>query len=805
MYIKSYSCKRFAGLSDESIEFDKGLNVILGPNESGKSTIINGIHSTLFKNIRLNRTLNVDKDFIHRYMPKPDGDFIDGNLVLSVEGNSYKVKKEWGVNEVIQLTTPDGNIIKTEDIVKEELSKLLLYGEGTYSNIVFAKQKDLKASLTNIMENSELTSEINSLLRKTMMELDGVSIENLQNKIETQLEIIYKRWDKDKNYPMNNKGINNPYKNGLGEILESYYEKENLKLLMEKANETEEKFENICDEISELQFKLNLLKIRKEELEKIEGDINKRLILDEELKSLNRELEDLVYANKEWPRSNLLLSQHTDSLLEIGKTKKALNMEKENSTKLEKKKDLERKIKNIEDIDVQIDETTKNIKEIPEITKNDIEDITKIQNEILTIDTTMKAGVMMGRLNKSDAEVIWITKDLGEKEKLEINEEFKANGLISIVYEDKFELEIKTGEFDFKELKQQYDQFVIKKKEELKRLEIKTIEEAKLNLERLSTLKIEKTNLKNKKEIILDGLTMEELLEAIKNFEDIQDPRDISEIEKDLKDTSDDELDLSVKKKTIENQIDKWIEKYIDEDNLLDIVIEKRTILKVKEDELDKLAPLPERFGSAKEFQDELIRIKTDFEEGQESTINLREEFHDAKNQLLDTSYEEIHRNYIDAEEGFNRSIKKGENLLKVQKVFNATKENLDKNPMESLVDEFSRVLALITDNRYKTGNIEEDFKIKLENPKGEIPVDLLSAGTHDSVVLALRFALLKHIFQDRKGYVILDDCLVDLDPMRKEQSVALIKDFAEENQVIFTTCDPETAKLLGGSLIELQ
>ena len=84
MYIKSYSCTRFAGLTDKNVEFDRGLNVILGPNESGKSTIINGIHSTLFKDIRLNRTMNIDKDFIHRYMPKPDGDFIDGKLVLSV-------------------------------------------------------------------------------------------------------------------------------------------------------------------------------------------------------------------------------------------------------------------------------------------------------------------------------------------------------------------------------------------------------------------------------------------------------------------------------------------------------------------------------------------------------------------------------------------------------------------------------------------------------------------------------------------------------------------------------------------------
>lgn len=34
MYIKSYESTRFAGLKDISLGFDRGVNVILGPNES---------------------------------------------------------------------------------------------------------------------------------------------------------------------------------------------------------------------------------------------------------------------------------------------------------------------------------------------------------------------------------------------------------------------------------------------------------------------------------------------------------------------------------------------------------------------------------------------------------------------------------------------------------------------------------------------------------------------------------------------------------------------------------------------------
>lgn len=82
--------------------------------------------------------------------------------------------------------------------------------------------------------------------------------------------------------------------------------------------------------------------------------------------------------------------------------------------------------------------------------------------------------------------------------------------------------------------------------------------------------------------------------------------------------------------------------------------------------------------------------------------------------------------------------------------------------------------------------------------------MNLLSAGTYDSVALALRLALLDNILGESKGFLILDDCLVDLDPDRRGKAAELIKNFAERHQVIFTTCSPETAGLLGGNLIRM-
>lgn len=51
---------------------------------------------------------------------------------------------------------------------------------------------------------------------------------------------------------------------------------------------------------------------------------------------------------------------------------------------------------------------------------------------------------------------------------------------------------------------------------------------------------------------------------------------------------------------------------------------------------------------------------------------------------------------------------------------------------------------------------------------------------------------------------VVLDDVLLDMDPGRRRGAAKLLAGFAEENQVIFTTCDPAIAELLGGNRIEL-
>lgn len=806
MYIKSYSCKRFAGIKDKDISFEKGLNVILGPNESGKSTIIDGIHSTLFKSIKLKRNNNPDIIFTSRYMPKPNGDSIDGSIIISIKDEDYILHKEWGIDSKIQLTTPDQELIKNEESIQNALNELLVFGEGTYTNIVFAKQRELKAAIANLVGNSEVTNEINSLLRNTIMELDGVSLDDLQQKIENELINLTKRWDIEKGYPENNRGINNPYKTGFGKILESFYRKEELKLEMDLANRSETKFEEVCSLIKNNDIKISEFKLRKDQLEKIEGDVNSRSLIESELKFIEKELEELSNVNKEWPRSSLLLEQYNkQSQIIIDKNQRFM-MEINNYKLFKEKNELKIKLNKVTEINNKIQEIKSEIKNIPHISKEDIINLTSLEKECLTVETAMSAGVMIGNMTIFNLNGdVYISKDLDEKKLLEKNVEFRANGFVNIEYEDKFQLQIKTGELNFEELKQRYNTLNDEISRLLISLKIKTLEEGKLNKEKIDKLTLEIQAFNSEINIYLGECTLEQLIINIDKIENIPDSRDLADIELDIKNLANEELQLGIDKQTLENKIILWLEKYTDEDNLLDMLLEQRGALKNTNKVLEELAPLPKEFLEVSDFKDTLNEIKVSYESYRELQSSLNLDYYEAQKQLLDNSYEELKVQYENTKIEFNKNLDRGNNLIKIKKVFLETKEDLGKDPMDSLIKEFSRVLSIITNGSYHLGKINENFEISLESKiRGTMDIDLLSAGTYDAVTLALRFSILKHIYGDKNGYVCLDDCLVDLDPVRKIQSVNIIKDFATHNQVIFTTCDPTTATQLGGNIINI-
>jgi len=79
-----------------------------------------------------------------------------------------------------------------------------------------------------------------------------------------------------------------------------------------------------------------------------------------------------------------------------------------------------------------------------------------------------------------------------------------------------------------------------------------------------------------------------------------------------------------------------------------------------------------------------------------------------------------------------------------------------------------------------------------------------LSAGTRDTLALALRLAMASYFLGKSDGFMLLDDPLVDMDPDRQKAAVKALQSFASSCQLVVFTCHPAAAELLGGNLVRL-
>ena len=140
----------------------------------------------MFKATKQDRRSVADKTFYAKFMPLPDGDSIDSRLVLVCAEGEYTISREWGANPSAELLTPKAEKFVSEEKVTQVLDEVLMFGEGTYSNIFFSKQTHFREALEN-NQKPETNSEISTLLRKAIMELDGVSVDELGAKIDEEL------------------------------------------------------------------------------------------------------------------------------------------------------------------------------------------------------------------------------------------------------------------------------------------------------------------------------------------------------------------------------------------------------------------------------------------------------------------------------------------------------------------------------------------------------------------------------------------------------------------------------------------
>lgn len=277
MIIKKARIKAFGGISNKEINFERGINLIYGDNEKGKSTIQNFIRAWLFGfgNARGNKN-NLRK----KYLPF-SGEKMQGELLVEYKGKEYIIQRTFGGTK-----KDDSSVIydgltgeEIKDINKDEPGSYFLgINSNTFIKTLFIPQLGVVVS-----------RDKEEQIMEKVIDVFGCG--------EGEVS-LYKAIEKLKS---NKKELTTPRKNGELDILKNRYSKvveeryeaykiseKNLEKENELINKKEER-KNIREEIKKLELFKQYLK--KSKLQKEYGEITTYLQKSELLKRQEKEIE----------------------------------------------------------------------------------------------------------------------------------------------------------------------------------------------------------------------------------------------------------------------------------------------------------------------------------------------------------------------------------------------------------------------------------------------------------------------------------------------------------------------------------
>ncbi|MDZ4133468.1 MAG: AAA family ATPase, partial [Dethiobacteria bacterium] len=303
MIIQKATLSPFGAAANRSYSFSKGLNVLLGPNEAGKSTLVNAIFAALFIPVDVRKNAEEWTKILQRYLPYPDGDTARVALELILSDDQVMLYScAWGGSREQRLVLDGGNEVNDPAAIRAHLEQALRFSRGTYESVLFARQEEMNQTLARLRGNENANATISGLLRAALFESGGVSLEKLETLMISEYDRLLNNWDVSSDEPRGGRGIGNPHQTKRGAVLLAYYEAEELRRLLRNTRADEEKVTVLGEEIGRFEAELTLLRGRLADYEKLEEDARKRGSLKPGLDSLTTKENQLMTVISEWPK-----------------------------------------------------------------------------------------------------------------------------------------------------------------------------------------------------------------------------------------------------------------------------------------------------------------------------------------------------------------------------------------------------------------------------------------------------------------------------------------------------------------------
>ena len=123
------------------------------------------------------------------------------------------------------------------------------------------------------------------------------------------------------------------------------------------------------------------------------------------------------------------------------------------------------------------------------------------------------------------------------------------------------------------------------------------------------------------------------------------------------------------------------------------------------------------------------------------------------------------------------------------QEYLQGAKERFVSKYMEPIAGGFAKYYGLLTGRTDRDWMIDANLNLRLREHGEYRDIPWMSAGYQDLLGVCMRLALVDAMYQEEKPFLILDDPFVNLDDKKVAQANQLLLQVAEDYQMIYFTC----------------
>ncbi len=194
--------------------------------------------------------------------------------------------------------------------------------------------------------------------------------------------------------------------------------------------------------------------------------------------------------------------------------------------------------------------------------------------------------------------------------------------------------------------------------------------------------------------------------------------------------------------------------------------------------------------------------------------LEIREEIgqleEEEKELIREKSYKERDREELAGHEGLNTVLSRMNHLeaiLREKKsewlsdhlalrLLDRVKKKYEKEKQPLVIQYASEYFRAITQGEYAQISVpvgETEFAV-IDNEGTRKTIEALSRGTREQLLISIRLGLIaEYEMRSEALPIAMDDVLVNFDPERARQSAAVLEEFAKDRQILFFTCHPDT------------